>query len=1446
MGFFVLWLGPILGLVAQQEPEIVPPPIDAPVLTNMDAIWQLPQVEQQRWHRVRLEYVVYYYDPLWHALWGRCGEAESYLSLGAKTFPIKVGQRIQVQGLMRPAQSGMRVEQAEVKWLEESVPLTPLPTKGRVGSTALFSKKYVWFEGYVDKQTIRDANHVDLTAIAEGRTVFVQLQLKNDGKVPQFRDKFIRAKGVYFARAEEGSDATRIEVWVQRPEDIEAQGELERDPRFELPATPLNQLSGAPADRVVHVTGKLAASDAGRSLTLRDGNALVVVETAQTIAAEPGEELDAAGFVARAGDGWVLREALVRPAQAVMTSIAQIWGLPVAERQKRQRVQLDLVVYHYDPVWNAVWGRAGGSDDYLSFGSVVLPLKQGQRVRVEGSVLAMRGMTIEDPKVTVLEESVPLEALSTQGHIGETERFNKRMTFVEGYVDRQTQNDAQHLSLNLVVEGRLVLARVFFSGAPEKLPQWENARLRLRGVYSATTDPTGGPPAIEIWTMAPENVQVLGWLDEDGRFDLPATPIERLERAPPDRLVRIVGAARTQQPGKSLTIRDESGQIALDTPQMRAVQLGEAVEAVGYPVRQNNELRLRGGLFRRLKGALPPPPEGLPRLRLADQLRELPPDEAARGYPVELTGTVTWAHPSADFIYISDATGGVRVYPPDTKSLWAGARVFVSGASAAGRFTPVVLAQTVYRTATIELPDPRRVTLEQALTGVEEGQWVSMTGFVRDVKTEGPWVRLELTTSAGEFAALVPPSEALASCKDAVVRVRGVCSAIANEKHQLTGIQLWVPSAQYLEIEEAAPADPFAAPARPIASLRQFSSLQRLNHRVRVAGVVVHHESGRLIHIQDGNEGLLVLSRGTTPLAPGDRIEAVGFPGRENSRAVLREAVYRRTATGPEPAPVAIRDLAAIDADLDGRLVRVESVLLDVHSQERGLELVNQQGGVVFEASLGATRAALPEDLVSGSRLALTGVYEIEFDEYRRPHEARLQLRSPADIAVLRRPSRWTVRRVLAITGVLAIGVVLGLGWVAALRRRVREQTGVIREQFEKEKAARLEAALTRASKLESLGVLAGGIAHDFNNLLTVIIGNVSLAKLDPKAAPDTVHCLKESERAALRARDLTQQLLTFAKGGEPMRAATRLPDVVREAAQFALHGAKARPEFEIAPDLWAADVDKGQIGQVVHNIIINASQAMPAGGSIRVVLRNEEIADGGRAALAPGRYVKMSFTDTGSGIGPELLPRIFEPYFTTKQQGSGLGLATVYSIVKKHQGHIEVTSVAGQGTTFHVWLPAAPLPANVAGAEPSAAPDAPRVARVLLMDDEAPIRLLGSAVLKRMGFAVTAVRDGAAALSEYAAASAAGRPFDLVILDLTVPGGMGGAEAMEKLRGIDPQVRAIVSSGYSSDPVMANYRAHGFCGRVPKPYAANDLAETVSRVLTERRNEGAASFART
>jgi PAS domain S-box-containing protein len=380
---------------------------------------------------------------------------------------------------------------------------------------------------------------------------------------------------------------------------------------------------------------------------------------------------------------------------------------------------------------------------------------------------------------------------------------------------------------------------------------------------------------------------------------------------------------------------------------------------------------------------------------------------------------------------------------------------------------------------------------------------------------------------------------------------------------------------------------------------------------------------------------------------------------------------------------------------------------------------------------------------------------------------------------------------------------------------------------------ARLEADLLRASKLESIGVLAGGIAHDFNNLLSIVMGNLSLAAMECEETSPAAQRLREGERALLRARDLTQQLLTFAKGGEPVRAAVPLADVVRDAAQFSLHGSSVRGEFNIAQDLRPADADKGQIGQVVQNLVINAVQAMPGGGTIRVDLSNEVLAEGDVVTLPGGEYLRLEIADTGRGIAPEHLTRIFEPFFTTKEFGSGLGLATVYSVIKKHRGHIAVESTVGVGTTFRIWLPAArPEPVRTAAV---AGAFEPIKGRILFMDDEEPIRMMTKTLLERLGLEVQVASDGAEAVREYAAARSSGRPYDVVVFDLTVPGAMGGADAMREILKLDPTAKGIVSSGYSSDPVMANFQAHGFRGSVPKPYRMSDFSRTLREVMSHQ-----------
>jgi signal transduction histidine kinase/ActR/RegA family two-component response regulator len=401
-----------------------------------------------------------------------------------------------------------------------------------------------------------------------------------------------------------------------------------------------------------------------------------------------------------------------------------------------------------------------------------------------------------------------------------------------------------------------------------------------------------------------------------------------------------------------------------------------------------------------------------------------------------------------------------------------------------------------------------------------------------------------------------------------------------------------------------------------------------------------------------------------------------------------------------------------------------------------------------------------------------------------------------------------------------------------ALELRVEERTAELHQSTEQLRAEitqreQAEEELLRARKLESLGVLAGGIAHDFNNFLTVVQGNIEVAKAYLTPSEGAREFLEQAASACQRAKFLSSQLLTFAKGGAPVRKVASIPQLVTDAVLLARSGSSIAIELQIADSLWSAQVDSGQIGQVLHNILINAREAMSSGGTIEV--RAENIAlrnDSGEAEP----YVRISIRDYGHGIAPDVLRRIFDPYFTTKPGGSGLGLATAYAIVVKHGGHLSVESAIGSGTIFTVDLPAS-LEAPLAQM-PTDFPMQTGTERLLVMDDDEALRDLSKAVLSTLGYDVQTAGDGAEAVDLYAKSKACGNGFDAVLLDLTVTGGIGGLETAAMLKQLDPASKLIVSSGYSEAPVMSHFAEYGFDAVIVKPWTVKEMSEVLRRVL--------------
>lgn len=376
----------------------------------------------------------------------------------------------------------------------------------------------------------------------------------------------------------------------------------------------------------------------------------------------------------------------------------------------------------------------------------------------------------------------------------------------------------------------------------------------------------------------------------------------------------------------------------------------------------------------------------------------------------------------------------------------------------------------------------------------------------------------------------------------------------------------------------------------------------------------------------------------------------------------------------------------------------------------------------------------------------------------------------------------------------------------------------------------RFEKEFINKDKLEALGILAGGIAHDFNNLLTAVWAGISIIKIKNSQDSEQKNTISDIENALQRGRDLTGQLLTYSKGGAPIKEATSLELLVKETAAFTISGTQVKCDIHSQKNLYSADIDSAQISQVIQNLLINAIEAMPQGGVIKISMVNIDNPFVENVPLPPGKYVELTVSDSGNGIPPEIQQRIYDPFFTTKPKGSGLGLATTYSIVKKHNGHIYFDSTINKGTTFHILLPAT----NKTAVRNIETDEIPKTAngKILIMDDEPIILTVTKELLNHLGYSVETATNGETAIEIYKKALQENQRFDVLILDLTIPAGMGGKETIKKLLEIDPHIKALVSSGYSNDPIMADYQHYGFKGVITKPYNARELSNSLQQLL--------------
>ena len=729
------------------------------------------------------------------------------------------------------------------------------------------------------------------------------------------------------------------------------------------------------------------------------------------------------------------------------------WTIAGPARQQPHDLHMEIRINFVDTAWKNFWYDSQGEPGYFPLSSTPPTLKPGQRVRLDGTVIPAIGLEASRVKVTVLADPDPTPPENVKGRFNQMLAIDRHCVQIEAFVDTTTWIDKNHTRLALIVEGRPAVGWIWTEDN-ESVPDWTNKYVRLRSVYSARTDPTGTQAEIELWTPNSGAVQILYPISEDPQFQLPITPINTLFQVPFGPRLRVSGRVQSQEPGASIVVRDDTGQVKVETTQEHRFLAGSIVDVIGYASISGNTEVLRSGLVRQVPGSQQIGPEdnsGV--LRLVEEVRRLTPDEAAHARHVSLTGVVTWDLPELPYLYLQDLSGGIRVrFKPGSLTLPPiGQRAQIEGTTFAYESMAGVDVEHLTRVAAMRMPQVVQVSLAQMMTGSAEGQWVETRGFLRSYEVVDNHTHLNLITPEGEFSAVVQTPEKLDHMLNALIRIRGVCEIVVDKNEKITGVKIWVPYLHNLVVETDAPTDVFDTPLRSIGTVRQLSAGTQIA-RARVAGVVLHQEPGQSIFIESDQTGLLVLTGGREKVLPGDKIEAVGVVGREGNRALLRDSVYRQVGNGPEPAPVVIADPEVLHENLDGRLVKVRGTLINQFARADRARLTLKEGQTFFEAMVPRdTRVDEATKLPLEAGLELTGIYRVVFDDARQTRGFELLVRKPEDISIFRKARFWTVQRAAAVVEILGLCLVMGVAWVTSLRRRLHRQTDQIRTQLQKE-----------------------------------------------------------------------------------------------------------------------------------------------------------------------------------------------------------------------------------------------------------------------------------------------------------------------------------------------------------------------------------------------------------
>jgi two-component system cell cycle sensor histidine kinase/response regulator CckA len=1130
---------------------------------------------------------------------------------------------------------------------------------------------------------------------------------------------------------------------------------------------------------------------------------------------------------------------------APITSAQEVKKLSASEVGKHPQVRIEGVVTYYDPERYFFFVQDGTAGIYIRNGQEDLGLRAGDLVRIEG--VAHKGgqsHVIAEPAVTRLGRGLlpePKEIQPAQFLDPATDCDRVRVSGVL----RSVAEDSGRLIYYVAIgeERALITIMTLARGEGSKNI---GRKIVVNGVHAVLFNERREKYSMRLLCHSLQDVSFDDNESTTQPNELRVVNVKDLANRPAGALMRAQIIVDEFKSAVSISGHDATGSVLARTTQGGPVLPGAVLDVAGYVVNAGGNSFLDDAHFQRIgfgnKRTFSPGEHlgELPLIESVADLRRMPAEVAEREFPVRLRGVITYYDANWRMCFVQGATEGIYVHTHNQPlDIAPGQLVIVSGYSAPGDFAPMVVRPKFDVLGKAPMPAPKTVLYSELLSGAEDSQWVQMECVVRSLKDKGSVFDLEISPrGSSESVSLVsvPKSVERAAPPDlvgSVVELQAVCATEFDNSRRLKGIHFLCPAFRYITVLNSAEADPFALPLTAINSVFQFHPNAANTRRQHVLGSVTWTDHHGAFFVQDATGGLKAEADGAR-VHVGERVHVVGFRNVTGSTAGLSSCVVHDAGEAAVVAPTAMgaAEAVAAGAQFEGRLLRTRGQVLEKRRTPDGLELLLRDRDAVFSAALSGPISDELANLESATTLELTGVGVFEYDANFQTRSMQLLARTPADIRIVKAAPIWTSRRMEWAAAFFVAVSLLGALWIAVLRNRLARHKAVLDANMENQRA--LEAKVLQSQKMESIGNLAGGIAHDFNNMLMVILGYTDVLN-DEQLSPDGKEAIEEINRSGKRAAELTRQLLVFSRKQLPETAVVNLNETVEDVSRMLsrLVGEDITLTVQAAEEALFVNADKGMLEQVLMNLAVNSRDAMPKGGSLvikterRIVAASEIVQP---SADGKNEFVCLTVSDTGSGISEDDLPKIFDPFFTTKEvgKGTGLGLATVYGIVKQHNGWITVKSRIQSGTTFTIFLP-------IAEAAPHDVAE-PRIERtafageatILLVEDEDKVRRLAAQALKKAGYEVIEANSAPAALDLVEA----GRQIDLLISDVIMPGGMTGADLAERMRQMQPSLPIILTSGYSEFRGKALQMPEG-AFFLQKPYSPDQFLKTVDAALS-------------